>query len=192
MTRTGPLGPVRFCTGSFVLFGRRSVDRTLTEKIWQLVEPLVAAQGYEVVEIEAHSGRNGLLRIYLDGPEGISIDKCAEFSRAISHQLDVEDPMATAYTLEVSSPGLDRPLRKPTHFEKHLNQTIAAKIATGDRPRKVRGVLTAVDAQGFDLQPEGAAPKLSVKFTELVSAHVVFDFSTAFKKKPGAQAPRNQ
>lgn len=160
------------------------LERTLADKIWRLVEPLVAAEGYEVVEVEAHPGKNGLVRIYLDGPNGIGVDKCAEFSRAISHQLDVEDPVATRYLLEVSSPGLDRPLRQPKHFAKQLNTLIAVKIATGEKPKKVRGVLTAVDDRGFDLQPEGAAAKLHVDFADLISAHVVYDFSTVFKKKP--------
>lgn len=166
------------------------MDRTLSEKIWRQVEPLVEAQGYEVVEIEAQPGKNGLIRIYLDGTDGISVDKCAEFSRAFSEQFDADDPLAGAYMLEVSSPGLDRPMRKPAHFAKQLKQTIAVKIVMDDRPKKMRGTLLAADANGFTLKVEGSKDELSVAFTDLLSAHLVYDFSTAFKSKQMTSAAK--
>ena len=88
------------------------------DKLLGVLEPLVEQLGYELVDIEwASAPRSGLLRIYLDLPAGreghIGIEDCEKVSREVSALLDVEDPVPGAYTLEVSSPGFDRVLRKP-------------------------------------------------------------------------------
>ena len=87
---------------------------TALDKMRKLLEPTVEDLGYELIHIElAGQGRDTVLRLYIDAPGGIQIDDCESVSRQVSALLDVEDPMNTGYLLEVSSPGLDRPLVKP-------------------------------------------------------------------------------
>lgn len=83
--------------------------------------------GYELVLLEYLSG-NALLRIYLDGPGGISLDDCERVSREVSGVLEVEDPIQNAYRLEVSSPGLDRPLVKPEHFQRFVGEDVKISL----------------------------------------------------------------
>ncbi|HTL91057.1 MAG TPA: ribosome maturation factor RimP, partial [Steroidobacteraceae bacterium] len=93
---------------------------TLRERLIALIEPLLARLGYELVELEYSAGRaHALLRVVidrLDREAGVTLDDCAQVSREISALLDVEDPIPSAYTLEVSSPGFDRVLRTQAHF----------------------------------------------------------------------------
>ena len=91
------------------------------DKITELLEPAVEDLGYELVLMELGSqGKETILRIYIDAPGGIQVDDCASVSRQFSAILDVEDPMSSGYLLEVSSPGLDRPLVKPDHFKQFV------------------------------------------------------------------------
>ena len=84
----------------------------------QLFEPVISLLGYELVGIEYHGqGGNTTLRVYIDAVEGVTLDDCAKVSRQLSGLLDVEDPIRERYTLEVSSPGLDRPLFTKDHFD---------------------------------------------------------------------------
>ncbi len=84
-------------------------------KLIELLEPTIESMGYELVHME-FSGST--LRLYIDAPGGIEVDDCAQVSRQVSAIMDVEDPLKNAYNLEVSSPGLDRPLVKPAHFQR--------------------------------------------------------------------------
>ena len=91
------------------------------EKLRELLEPLVDDLGYELVHIKFSSQRKQqILRLYIDAPGGILVDDCETVSRQVSMVLDVEDPVKSAYVLEVSSPGLDRPLVKPAHFRQFV------------------------------------------------------------------------
>lgn len=85
--------------------------------------PVVASMGYELVAVEIAGGSgNAIMRVYIDSPEGISVDDCAEVSYQVSGLLDVEDPLRGKYTLEVSSPGLDRPLVSLDHFKQFIGE----------------------------------------------------------------------
>lgn len=98
---------------------------SLREKLITLLEPTLEAMGYELVELEARSNpKNGLVRLYIDKPGGIGLEDCEQVSHQVSGVLDVEDPVPGEYNLEVSSPGLDRPLRT----ERHFADAIGAKV----------------------------------------------------------------
>jgi ribosome maturation factor RimP len=109
----------------------------------KLIEPVVAALGYELVgvEFQAHA-RSGVLRIYIDKEEGITLEDCQRVSYQVSGLLDVEDPLPGRYSLEVSSPGLDRPLFTPEHFERFAGRRVRIRLrALLDGRRKFTGVL---------------------------------------------------
>lgn len=115
-----------------------------------IIEPVVAGLGYELVGVEYHpAGRHSLLRIYIDATEGVTVDDCARVSHQVSGVLDVEDPIAGQYTLEVSSPGLDRPLFTPGDFDRFSGHSARIRLdAPLDGRRKFTGQLLGTE-DGF-------------------------------------------
>ena len=104
------------------------MQATRTE-LRKLLEPGVSAMGFELVDVEvAGSRHNPTLRVYIDSPAGVNVDDCARVSRQLSALLDIEDPLPGHYTLEVSSPGLDRPLVKPEDFRRFVGEKIKVKL----------------------------------------------------------------
>ena len=133
----------------------------------KLLEPGVKAVGFELVDVElAGSSHHPTLRVYIDSPAGVNVDDCARVSRQLSALLDVEDPLPGQYTLEVSSPGLDRPLVTPEDFRRFVGETIKVKMQQpepGGR-RNFSGRLVdvtadhavvEVDKENFDLAFDG-------------------------------------
>ncbi len=105
--------------------------RVGAEKFRAMLEAPVENLGYELVHIElSGQGKDTILRIYIDAPGGILVDDCATVSRQLSAVLDVEDPLNTNYFLEVSSPGLDRPLVKPEHFKQYVGNKVRIVMVT--------------------------------------------------------------
>ncbi len=119
------------------------------DKIQELIEPSVEALGYELWGLEFISaGKHSVLRVYIDKEEGILVDDCAAVSHQVSGILDVEDPISTEYTLEVSSPGMDRPLFKLSHYKKFINNWVEIKLrAPFEGRRKFAGTLTAIEGE---------------------------------------------
>jgi ribosome maturation factor RimP len=100
----------------------------ILEKVRQIAAPLAAQEGLELIDVEiGGGGGRQVLRVFIDKANGVSLDDCTSVSRAVSAALDVEDPIQGAYDLEVSSPGLDRPLRTPEHFHKFLGSRVRVK-----------------------------------------------------------------
>jgi ribosome maturation factor RimP len=100
----------------------------ILEKVRQIAAPLAAQEGLELVDGEMGGmGGRQTLRLFIDKPGGVSLDDCSGVSRAVSAALDVEDFIDGAYDLEVSSPGLDRPLRTPEHFEQFKGSKVRVK-----------------------------------------------------------------
>ena len=123
-----------------------------------LFEPVVESMGYELVGVEFSGGSShGTLRVYIDHENGVNIDDCAKISHQISGILDVEEPIQQAYDLEVSSPGLDRPLFKLADFERFSGQTVKIKMLAGlDGRRNFKGVLLGVaDSNLIEVEVDG-------------------------------------
>ena len=112
-----------------------------------LFEPVVDSMGYELVGVEFHgSEHHGILRLYIDSENGITVDDCARVSRQISAVLDVEDPIVQAYDLEVSSPGINRPLFKSGDYQRFAGQKAKIKLAVAlDGRKNFSGVLQGID-----------------------------------------------
>jgi ribosome maturation factor RimP len=134
----------------------------MRDALMRLLEPPIEALGYELVDIEfAQAGRGGVLRIFIDRPVGdalgsITVEDCARVSHTVSEVLEVDDPIKGHYTLEVSSPGFDRILRKRAHFERFLGERIAAelKLPINGRKRFV-GVLKAMTDDSILVDVDG-------------------------------------
>lgn len=131
---------------------------SLKEKLLGLLEPVVESMGYELVELDARSNaKNGLVRLYIDKEGGVGLDDCETVSHQVSGVLDVEDPMPGQYSLEVSSPGLDRPLRKASHFDASVGQRVKLEL---DHPRadgrwRFTGTLTGFANDVLKLDVDG-------------------------------------
>jgi ribosome maturation factor RimP len=134
------------------------MDATLT-RVWELAIPLAQAEGMEIVDIEfRHEGSRGgrVLRLYVDKQGGPNVDDLTRVSRQLSEVLDAQDTIDGAYTLEVSSPGINRPLKKPEHFSRFVGKRI--RIRTRDLiegRRSFVGILDEVAGNSVRLTQEG-------------------------------------
>lgn len=129
----------------------------LEKQLTELLEAPVVASGYELVGLEfIRAGAHSTLRIFIDHENGITVDDCAEVSRQVSAVMDVENPITVAYNLEVSSPGLERPLFKPEHYQQFIGEDVnlVLKMATNNR-RKWKGVISAVDGEIITITADG-------------------------------------
>lgn len=140
-----------------------------SEELARLLEPAIEGLGYELCDLEAKlGGRDGVLRIFIDKPDGIVLEDCEKVSRQISAILDVEDPLPGQYALEVSSPGLDRRLSKPAHFERFLGEVVKIKLRMPlDGRRNYRGTLVAANEENIEVEVDGQVHSLPIKTIEL-------------------------
>ena len=122
-----------------------------------LIEPVATAMGFELWGIDHLSqGKHSRLVIYIDHEDGISVDDCADVSRQVSAVLDVEDPLPGEYRLEVSSPGMDRPLFTLDQFARYAGNVVAVKLRLPfDGRRKFQGLLAGVEGDEVLLQIDG-------------------------------------
>ncbi|EPC00098.1 ribosome maturation protein RimP [Litchfieldella anticariensis FP35 = DSM 16096] len=125
--------------------------------LYALIEPVVTSMGFELWGIDYLSqGKHSRLVVFIDSPEGVSVEDCASISRQVSAVLDVEDPIAGEYRLEVSSPGMDRPLFTLDHFARFKGHVVALKLrAPFDGRRKFQGLLAGIEGDEVLLQLDG-------------------------------------
>jgi ribosome maturation factor RimP len=171
-------------------------DNGVIERVTRMVSPLIADLHLELYDIEF---RGGTLRITVDTPPGseggVSLDNIALLTRMISRDFDHDDPMPGGYTLEVTSPGLERTLRTPAHFQRELGKTVALRlrdVVQGDR--RVQGTLVAADDTQATIRLDedhgGDIVELVeriVPYTQIDRARTVFVWGPA--PKPGKPAP---
>ena len=144
----------------------------LRERLIVLIEPLLERLGYELVELEYSSGRaHGALRLFIDKAGGVGVGDCERVSREVAALLDVEDPIPTGYTLEVSSPGFDRVLRTRAHFERFAGARVFVelKVPRSGR-RRYTGTLLSADEAGIALEVDGQ--RVPVSFAEIDKARL--------------------
>lgn len=134
--------------------------QTILERIKEVVVPILSSMGLELVDLElsGHGGRSHL-RIFIDKTGGVKVEDCEQVSRYVGHALDVADPIPNAYLLEVSSPGLDRPLRKVEDYQRSVGKLVRLKLA---RPRDgawvVIGRLRSHQADSIEIKPDDGEP----------------------------------
>jgi len=145
--------------------------------IGDLLEPGISSMGYELVGVEFQTGGpgGGLLRVYIDSENGISADDCQKVSYQVSGILDVDDPIPGHYTLEISSPGLDRLLFRPQDFERFAGQLIKLRTAYPiEGQRKFKGRL--VGMQGDNVVFEQDDMEISLPFDQIEQARLVPEY----------------
>jgi ribosome maturation factor RimP len=141
------------------------VDAALHNRLIARFEPVLVELGYELVEVEFAPGPGGgTLRIYIDHPEGIDVDDCAEASHVLSEILDADDPFpGSSYSLEVSSPGLDRVLRTAEHFARFVDNRVKVELKVAREGRKrYTGVLRRADGESIDLDVDNFSVSISL------------------------------
>ena len=147
------------------------------EQLLGLLEPAIEALGYELsdVEMNLEHGR-GLIRLFIDRDDGITLEDCAKVSHQVSGVLDVEDPIAGDYNLEVSSPGADRKLVKPEHFDRFAGSMVKVRLKRlVDGRRRLKGQLLGRDGERIQVRLDGK--DVSVAMTEIEVARVVPDWN---------------
>ena len=144
-------------------------------RVTELIEPTVSALELELWGIEhIQQGKYSLLRIYIESDAGIAIEDCEQVSRQVSAIFDVEDPISGEYTLEVSSPGLDRPLFTAKQFEQFAGNEVKLRMRNPvDGRRKFRGLITGVNEGVIALQVDGS--NFDLQHADVEKANIVFE-----------------
>ncbi len=146
-----------FCLSSWERMGQ-AVDK---EALIELLEPALAAMGFELADIDAHLGRRGLLRLFIDREGGVTVDDCQRVSEQIGAFLDVEDPLPGSYVLEVSSPGFDRRLRTLAHFARFTGERARVELRDAlDGRRNFVGKLVGAEGDKVLLDVDGQVWRL--------------------------------
>ena len=151
------------------------MEAATTAQVRQLVEPVLTDLGYELVELQLRNERVGLvLRLTIHRDGGISLDDCTAVSRAVGPLLEVEDPIGRPYHLEVSSPGLDRPLTTVRDFARNIGKKVAITCHWNGETRTVTGIITGVDDIMVTLTVDGAPEQIAV--AAVIKARLVIEF----------------
>ena len=151
------------------LIAKSAMDRRMAE----IISPVIEDLGFELVRVRLMGGKSKTLQIMAERPDGgIEVDECADISTAVSAVLDVEDPITEAYALEVSSPGIDRPLTRLKHFEEY--EGYDAKLETSEMVggrKRFKGVLAGVEDDEVLINVEEGT--IGLKFDWLAEAKLI-------------------
>lgn len=140
-----------------------------TERVTALARPLAAARGVDLVDVEIKgTGGRRLVRVIVDRKGGVGVADCQEISRELSDALDEEDPVTGTYALEVTSPGIDHPLRDRAAFDRVEGRTVLVHRGEPDTPETLRGTVTAAEEDAVVLDVDGDAVR--VRYTEIRKA----------------------
>ncbi len=152
-----------------------------SDRLQQMLEPLIEDLGYELVGVEYHPNpKNRVVRVYIDqAPDGIGVEDCERVSREVSALFDVEEPVPGQYTLEVSSPGVERPLFTAAHFERFAGETAVVELAVPVQGRRrFKGTILAVDPTRVVLGVDGEEHELAI--ADIARAHLAPDLEALF------------
>jgi ribosome maturation factor RimP len=151
-------------------------QKQIRQQLEQLAEALVASEGMELVDLEyRRQGRRWMLRLFIDKDDGVTLDDCANISRELGDLLDVKNVIPEAYVLEVSSPGLNRRLRKKEDFSRFAGQKVRLRlVAPIDGRKKIVGEIEGVEDESVIVAtPEG---RCSVALKDIAKANLIYEF----------------
>jgi ribosome maturation factor RimP len=149
----------------------RKIDPVLHEKLVSLI----GSMGYELIGVEMlPQGGQVVFRLYVDSPNGITVDACSKVSHQVSALFDVEDPVQGRYILEVSSPGIDRPLFELEQYQKQVGSRIKVKLYMPiDQRRQFKGILKRIEGDVIVLQIEDSDQEVSLPYSAIEKANVI-------------------
>lgn len=165
-------------------------EESVVERARRVLEPVLARDGYELVEVEwVRGGGRWTLRVFIDRPGGVNVDDCGLVSRTVDPILDAEDFIEPSYDLEVSSPGVERPLRTPEHFARYAGQRVHVKTygpvagtAEGSPPRRNwTGALRGFEGGAVLVDVDGALHR--IPHDQIAKAHLEYDFEADLRRK---------
>lgn len=137
----------------------------IVQDAWDILEPELAELGYELIEVEyVQEYGNMILRLFIDSEQGVNVDDCAEASRMVSALMEINDFIGGAYMLEVSSPGIDRPIRKATDFVRFIGEPVRLKTVTPVEGRKrYKGTLTGFDDGLIEIEVDDTKHRVHIE-----------------------------
>ena len=152
-------------------------------KLTKLLQPLVEELGYELVGIEHSSNpKHAVVRLYIDKPGGVDIDDCSRVSHEVAALLDVEDPVKGHYDLEVSSPGLDRPLFTPAQYQQFSGARVQINLFAPEQGRrKFTGTIIACDDGQVKIDSDGT--EIALELGNIAKARLVPDYDQIMKDR---------
>jgi ribosome maturation factor RimP len=164
------------------------MESSVINEVWRIAEPVVMHEGMEIVDIEfRREARGKVLRFYLHREGGVSLEDLAPMSRRLSDLFDVHDVVPGAYTLELSSPGINRRLRTPTDFRRYLDKRVRVRCVEGQEGRRsFLGSLRAVEDDGIVVEIE-QKPQF-IAFTDIEYANYEHVFDDQVRVKPGKRS----
>lgn len=152
---------------------------SVADSVHDLLAPLFHGRELEIYDL---TFGGGVLRIIVDKPGGVSLDEVADASKVASRLLDDNDIVPGRYTLEITSPGLERPLRRPEHYARAMGETISVKLGPQiEGARRIQGVLTGCDDDGITIEENGILHR--VAFSDITKARTVFEWGPKPMKK---------
>ena len=179
---------------------RLIVETGLDRRVAEIIEPTIEQIGYRLVRVRLSAQNGSTLQIMAERPDGtMAVEDCEKVSMAVSPVLDVEDPIDKAYHLEVSSPGIDRPMVRKSDFTRWLGHLLKCETSIlVDGRKRFRGKIVAADETGFTLERDqpayGEEPSVVIPFTALAEGKLILtdelirDALTADKKAKAAEA----
>ncbi len=143
---------------------KETMSKEIVDRVCAIADPILSNEGMELVEIEYRRESKGwVLRLYIDKAGGVTLNDCTHISQEVGRSLDVEDFISTPYTLEISSPGLPRPLKKEKDFMKYCNQIIKVKtIDPIENRRQFKGKLLGISENRIEIETEGGVIQIPV------------------------------
>lgn len=183
---------------------RLVTETGIDRRVADIIEPVLTPMGYQLVRVRLSSQNGATLQIMAERPDGtMTVEDCEAISTAISPVLDVEDPIEKAYHLEVSSPGIDRPMVRKSDFSRWSGHLIKCETSVlVDSRKRFRGKIVSADDEGFTIERDqpaaGEAPMVTIPFTALAEGRLILtddlirDALTADKKAKAAQEAANE
>lgn len=140
-------------------------SKDIVRRVWAELGPELAGLGFDLIEVEfGRHGSSGLLRLFIDRPGGVTLDDCAAASRVAGALLDRSDPIESEYMLEVSSPGIDRPLRRMKDFERFTGEAVKVRTSTSVEGRKkFSGRLAGISDGMIEIESDGATYRIHLE-----------------------------
>jgi ribosome maturation factor RimP len=140
----------------------------------QTLKQLIADQGLNLYDTETVSdGERKIYRVYITSPEGISLDQCTKITKIISPILDLDPPINGEYTLEVSSPGIDRKLTKIDHYKSSINDLVKIKLLTGE---KLKCKIISIESNAITFYDKGEKKEFTANFDDIIKAKTYFEW----------------